>query len=97
MCCLFTALFLLGPRAAVIIWWIVDPARWSLAFSSVLWPIIGLVLMPWTTLMWVIVAPGGVNGLDWLWIGLAVFLDVSMWSGSAWGNRDRLPGSSKTA
>jgi hypothetical protein len=97
MCCLFTALFLLGPRAAVIIWWILDPARWSLAFSSVLWPIIGVVLLPWTTLMWVIVAPGGVAGLDWLWLGLAVLLDVSMWSGSAWGNRDRLPGSSKTA
>lgn len=92
MCCFFTTLFLLGPRAAIIIWWIANPTRWDLAFSSWLWPVVGFILLPWTTLMWVIVSPGGVTGLDWLWVGLAVVLDISMWSGGAWGNRDRVRG-----
>jgi len=97
MCCLFTALFLLGPRAGVVIWWIMDPVRWDLAFSSWLWPVIGFFVAPWTTMTWVLVAPGGVNGIDWLWVGLAVVADIAMWSGGAWGNRDRIPGSSQQA
>ena len=96
MCCIFTALFLLGPRFANIIWWIAAPGRWDLAFSTWLWPVLGIVFAPWTTLMYVIVAPAGVTGLDWLWIGLAVFADIAFWSGGAWGNRDRMPGSAST-
>ena len=71
MCCLFTILLLLGARAIDIVWWIAQPGRWDAAFSSALWPILGIIFAPWTTMMWVICAPGGVNGLDWLWIGLA--------------------------
>ena len=48
------------------------------------------------SLMWVAVAAGGVNGLDWLWIALAVVADIAMWSGGAWGNRDRISGSRAT-
>ena len=44
-----------------------------------------------------IVSPGGVNGLDWLWVGLVIFVDVAFWGGGAWGNRDRVPGSSQSA
>ena len=57
MCCLFSTLFLLGPRAAIIIWWIAQPVRWDAAFSSWLWPVIGFFIAPWTTLMWAGVAP----------------------------------------
>ena len=97
MCCLFTILFLLGPRAAGIVWWIAQPARWDAAFSTVLWPILGVIFAPWTTMMWVLVAPRGVNGIDWLWVVLAVLADVAFWSGGAWRNRGRMPGSSQPA
>ena len=97
MCCVATSLALLGPRAAVIIWWILRPARWDLAFSSWLWPLIGIFLAPWTTLTYVAVAPGGLVGFDWVLLCLGIFLDVAMWSGGAWSNRDRIPGSSATA
>lgn len=46
---------------------------------------------------WVIVAPAGVNGIDWLWVGIAIFVDVAFWSGGAYGNRGRMPGSSQAA
>jgi hypothetical protein len=96
MCCFFTILFLLGARAVDIVWWIAQPARWDAAFSSALWPILGIIVAPWTTMMWVICAPGGINGLDWLWIGLAIFVDVAFWGGGARGNRGRMPNSAST-
>ncbi len=92
MCCFYTVLIFLGPRFANIIWWIANPARWELAFSSVLWPILGILFAPWTTLMYMLVFPGGVTGFDWIWIGLAVLGDVGMYAGGGYGNRDRVPG-----
>ena len=92
MCCFYTVLIFLGPRFANMIWWIANPARWELAFSSVLWPILGILFAPWTTLMYMLVFPGGVTGFDWLWIGLAVLGDVGMYAGGGYGNRGRVPG-----
>ena len=62
MCCLIAALFMLGPRAAIFIWWLIEPGRWSLAFDTVLWPIVGFLVAPWTTLMYLAVFPGGIDG-----------------------------------
>lgn len=97
MCCLFTSLFLLGPRVGAIVWWALQPERWDLAFSSWLWPLFGVAFAPWTTMSWVLVRPGGVNGLDWLWVVVGVFADVVFWTGGAWGNRGRVGGSSAGA
>lgn len=94
MCCIFTILLFLGPRFAGIVWWIARPIRWvgetnASAFNSFIWPILGLLFAPWTTLMYLIVFPGGVNGLDWLWMGLAILADLSSYAGGGFGNRDR--------
>ena len=62
------------------------------AFQSWLWPVLGLLFVPFTTLMYVAVAPGGVAGWDWLWIGLAVLADIASYSGGGYGNRNRIPG-----
>ncbi len=91
MCCFFTSLVLLGPRFAALIWWLINPVRWQLAFDSAIWPILGVLLVPWTTIMYVIVSPGGVTGFDWFWIGLAVISDIGMYAGGGYGNRDRIP------
>jgi hypothetical protein len=95
MCCFYTILAFLGPRFANIIWWIANPVRWVgstelSAFDSALWPILGILFLPWTTLMYVLVFPGGVGGWDWLWLGLAVLGDIGMYAGGGVGNRDRL-------
>ena len=91
MCCVFTILVVLGPRFGGAIWWLVNPARWNLAFDgSWLWPILGLIFLPWTTLMFVIVFPAGVVGWDWLWIGLAAVSDILWYTGAA--ARRRVPG-----
>ena len=97
MCCFFTSLFLLGPRVGGFIWWAFQPARWDAAFSTWLWPALGVVFVPWTTMSYVLVAPAGVHGFDWFWIVLGVLADIAFWTGGAWGNRDRIPGSSSAA
>jgi hypothetical protein len=94
MCCIFTALALLGPRAAAIIWWLLEPARWNLAFDGLLVPILGLVFLPLTTLMYVIVFPGGIEGFDLVWLGLAFGLDLFTTLGGGYRNRNQLPGAS---
>jgi hypothetical protein len=92
MCCFFTTLVFLGPRAAILIWWLVNPVRWQATFSSFIWPLLGFLFVPWATLMYVLVAPGGVVGFDWIWLGLAVLADIGMYAGGGYGNRDRIPG-----
>jgi hypothetical protein len=91
MCCFFTVLVVLGPRVAGAIWWLVQPMRWQAAFNNNwLWPVLGLIFLPWLTLMYVIVAPGGIVGFDWVWLGLALVGDIGSYSGGGYGNRRRL-------
>ena len=100
MCCFFTVLVFLGPRFAGIIWWIIQPARWvgatnASAFNSFIWPVLGLIFLPWSTLMYVLVAPGGINGLfEWGFLILAIITDIAAYAGGGFGNRDRVPGMS---
>ncbi len=95
MCCFFMALVVLGPRAGILIWWLVQPTRWNAAFGSFnfpfLWQLLGFVFVPWMTLMFVLVAPGGINGFDWLWLGLGLLADIASYSGSAY-KRNQIPG-----
>ena len=92
MCCLVTTLLLLGPRLAILVWWLMDSARFNLAFNTEvwplhlavpfwIWPLLGALLVPWTTLAYLIVSPGGVVGLDWLWLGLGLLIDLGSHSG----------------
>jgi hypothetical protein len=80
MCCFFTTLLL------------INPLRWQAAFDSFIWPLLGFIFVPWTTLMYVLIAPGGVVGFDWIWLVLAVLADIGMYAGGGYGNRDRIPG-----
>ena len=96
MCCFYTVLVLLGPRAAIIVWWLVDPVRWQTTFNTFFWPLLGVLFLPWSTLMYVLVAPGGVNSWDFLWLGLSLLADISSYLGGAYGNRDRIPGYATT-
>jgi hypothetical protein len=89
---MFTTLVLLGPRIAALIWWLIQPLRWQAAFTSWIWAILGIIFVPWTTLMYVIVSPGGIVGLDWLWLGLSLVADIASYGGGAYGNRNRIPG-----
>ena len=97
MCCFFLVLVFLGPRIGGILWWLFQPARWQAAFNNWfdgtlwwIWPILGIIFLPWTTIMYVIVAPGGIAGWDWLWLGLMLVADIVSYTSGA--GRKRIPG-----
>jgi hypothetical protein len=91
MCCLFTALLLLGPRAAILVWWLIEPVRWNATFDTFLWPLLGFLFLPWTTLAYVAVYPAGIDGFDYLFLGLGLLFDLSSYFGGGYSNRNRIP------
>jgi len=92
MGCLLVFFGAFFPRLAVLFIWLARPAFFDAAIGSALVAILGIVFLPFTTLMYVLLwSPTGLVGWDWLWIFLALLLDLGSLGGSAYGNRDRLP------
>ena len=88
MCCFFTTLLFFGPRLAFLIYWLIPVGRLKVAatFSTWIWPLLGLIFLPWLTLMYVIVFP--VVGFDWVWLGLALLADITSYAGGAYKRKD---------
>jgi hypothetical protein len=83
VCCAVLLAFGLGPRIALVLVWIFGE-RIDHAFDSWFVPLLGLLLLPWTTLMYVIVwSPGGVDGGEWILVALGVALDIASYSARA--------------
>jgi amino acid transporter len=83
--CLFLLLGAAFPRAMLIIWWLARPDRVDQVFSTVIWPVLGIVFLPFATLMYALLyLPGdGVTGADWGWVALAAVFDVMHWGFTA--------------
>ena len=81
--CLVVFALIFSPRLVMVVWWLLDMARWSSTFDTVLLPVLGFVLAPWTTLMYVLVSPGGLNGFDWVLMAIAVLVDLGAIGGGA--------------
>jgi hypothetical protein len=81
VCCLFLLAFGLGPRFALAAWWIFGD-KVDAAFDTWVWPALGLLFLPWTTIFYVIAwSPiGGVDGAEWLFVGLGVLLDAATYT-----------------
>jgi hypothetical protein len=88
MCCFFLLFAALGPRFAIIAIWLFGN-RVDLAFGSWVWPLLGVLLAPWTTLMYLLAwSPvGGVSGGEWILVGLGVALDLATYAGRSAQNR----------
>ena len=97
MPCLFAFAAAFAPRLVLIIMWIAGP-RINLAFNSFIWPLLGIIFLPYTTIMYVLVwSPvTGLTGWDWIWVLLGVWLDVAKYVRIA-ENRRAIPGYPNTA
>ena len=69
MGCLFALLAGMFPRLALFIVWVARPALVSAAFSTWLIPLLGIIFLPFATLIYVILyTPGvGLTGWGWFW------------------------------
>ena len=100
MPCLFALFAGFFPRIADLVLWIARPNWFMAPFNGMwIWPILGIIFLPFTTLFFVFLwSPGvGLQGWDWLWIGLAVFMDIASLTGHGATYRNRIPGMNKSA
>jgi hypothetical protein len=84
MCCLALTAGFLGPRVALFIWWVFGN-KVDAAFDTWIWPLLGLIFLPWTTLAYVL-AWGPINavsGAGWLVVALGFAADVATYSARA--------------
>ena len=74
-----------APRIALLIVWIFTPYVSRAFHGGFIWPFLGLLILPFTTLIYSLVyVPGiGVTGWRWAWVVLGVILDISWHSGGA--------------
>ncbi|MGV8084117.1 MAG: hypothetical protein AB2L09_10870 [Coriobacteriia bacterium] len=89
-CCLFALVLAGAPRVALILWWFFDSARVVSPFTTWLWPLLGLILLPWLTLAYVWVAPGGIVGFDWVILAVGLLLDIGTHGGEYRARESRL-------
>ena len=89
MGCIFVLIAALSPRLAVVLMWILTP--WvDRAFGPVIWPILGILFLPLTTLLYVILwntGGRGVTGWEWIFVIFALFADLASYSGGVYGRR----------
>jgi hypothetical protein len=80
-------------RIMLLFAWIARPAMMDAAFGSFIMPCLGFLFLPFTTLMYVFLKQGvgTIQGLDWLWLFLAVILDLASVAGAGAANRNRIP------
>ena len=80
-------------RIMLLMVWFARPVMWNAAFSTFILPCLGFMFLPFTTLMYVFLMQGvgTIQGLDWLWLFLAVILDLASVAGAGAANRNRIP------
>ncbi len=92
--CLIAMLAAFAPRLVLLFAWIFS-VRWDIVWAgrSFIWPLLGFIFVPYTTIMYLLVwnIASGVSGWDWMWIGMGVLLDITKW-GQIANNRRQIPG-----
>ena len=74
-----------APRVILVLAWIFSD-RFALVWGSeVLAPLLGIIIAPYTTIMFTLavdVTPTGnvLTGFGWVWVALGLFLDIWKWS-----------------
>ena len=92
--CLLAFGIAVAPRAFLILAWIFSD-RWQVVWhGDFLAPLLGIIFLPFTTVMYMLAwTPTGIQGWDWLWILLGLFLDGTHYVQMA-NNRNNVPGMS---
>lgn len=84
MPCLLVLIALAFPRLVLVLVWLFSDYL-SRAYHTVLWPILGFLFMPLTTLAyaWAINSNGQVNGIYLAVVVLAAVIDLGLIGGSS--------------
>ena len=86
-CCIFAVAASFFPRVALLFMWIFTDYV-TRAFDSFIFPLIGLIFLPFTTIMFCLVyspAAQGVVGAGWIWVLLGLLIDISSYASGGYG------------
>jgi hypothetical protein len=90
--CFVVLLSLISARLAVLFLWIFTNLVTRAFHHTFIFPLLGLIFLPWTTLMYVLVwTPAhGVYGAGWFFLTLGFLIDLGGYISSGYRNRARL-------
>jgi hypothetical protein len=88
MCCITTLVLIFAPRVGIIFTWLTNQQIFNLAFGdwnflgsivipTWVWPVVGFIFLPWTTLAYLLLFPGGIEGIKWIVLGVALLIDLA--------------------
>jgi len=89
-----TAITASFSRWFLIFFWIARPVQWQGAFDTIIFPCLGFLFLPFTTLMYYLLqtsSAGRIGGIDYLWLLLAVLIDIASVGAAGAANRNRIP------
>src|SRR5688572_14034693 len=82
LACLFVGMAATFPRIGLLVIWAFTD--WvDIAFDNWFWPLLGVIFLPFTTLLYVLVdvsTIGSINLGGWLLIILGALIDISHWA-----------------
>lgn len=82
MGCVVALLALLSPRLAIVVLWLFSDVL-GRAYEDWIVPVLGFLLLPWTTLAYAAFwswGSDGVHGIEWFFVVFAFLLDISSWA-----------------
>ncbi len=85
--CLFALLAAGAPRLALVLMWLITDWVQRAFDGNVLVPLLGLIFLPLTTCIYVLVSSGGLSIFEWLLIGVGFFIDLGAYGGGLFGKR----------
>lgn len=91
MGCIILLLTMISPRLVVFLVWLFDRGLWDRVFhGTVFLPLLGFFFLPFTTLIYLFAvnpATGQVSAFGWIWLILALFIDLGSYGGNAYRAR----------
>ena len=93
MSCLITIILVFFSRIVMVFWWFTDREVFTLAFKNWtlpvtlpipewIWPLLGFIFLPITTMAYLFLFPGGIIGYEWILLGIAFLIDMTGHGGS---------------
>jgi hypothetical protein len=67
------------PRFVLLVAWVNDQTYWSNLLGWPVWFLFGFLFFPWTTAIYGLVQANGLSLLNWIFLGLALLLDLGTW------------------
>jgi hypothetical protein len=85
--CLFALLAAGAPRLALILMWVFTPLVGRAFEGSFIVPLLGLIFLPLTAVIYVFASPGGLSTFEWILLAVGVLIDLGAYGSGAAGRR----------